>query len=177
MNTPQAYSSPSLGAVAYDVRTSFNPLSKDFMIDFQVSSARDGYAVVSFAIPDGMTRVFIAMLESMAGLFKFMERKIQVKQAEQKTIDPDLKHKHDEAIKKSRDKFTELCCKLFDGFIAQGETPVRSVQLTNSALRAKEHPWASTDVVRKTIASTGRLRKNWVVGKAEQQKRRAISAE
>ncbi len=158
-------SSPSsldLGSVAYDVRKSFNPLAAECLIDFEVSAIRDGYVVLSFALPEGMTRVFVAMLESMAGLFKFMDLKIKAKSAEVKAIDPDRK----EYVRKAREQFTTDVCKLYDLFIKEGQPVNKAVSLTNFALKEKEHPWANLETVRRTIGATGRFRtKRGVISK------------
>ena len=157
----QAVSPPKLdvGALIYDTHTSFNPLSKEFMFDFEVSEIRDGYVVLSLALPEGMTRVFVAMLESMSGLFKFMDRKVKVaaavEKSHQRTIDPAVKAHTD----KAREDFKNKVCDLYDGFMVGGHSSAEAVKLTNSALRANNHPWTGYEVVKSLIGSTGRFRK------------------
>lgn len=148
-----------VGSLVYDTHTSFNPLSKEFMFDFEVSEIRDGYVVMSLALPEGMTRAFVAMLESMSGLFRFMDQKVKVAAAVQKshqrTIDPAIR----EQVQDKQADFKKQACDLYDGFIAAGHSSAESVKLSNLALKAKSHPWASYEVVRSLIGSTGRFRK------------------
>jgi hypothetical protein len=148
-----------VGSLVYDTHTSFNPLSKEFMFDFEVSEIRDGYVVLSLALPEGMTRVFVSMLESMSGLFKFMDRKVKVaaavQKSQQRTIDPAIR----EHVQDKQADFKNQACDLYDGFLAGGHSSAESLKLTNSALKAKNHPWASYDLVKSLIGSTGRFRK------------------
>lgn len=148
-----------VGSLIYDAHTSFNPLSKDFMFDLEVSEIRDGYVVLSLALPEGMTRVFVSMLESMSGLFRFMDHKIKVaasvQKSQQRTIDPAIRdHARDQ-----QEDFKKQACDLYDGFIAAGHSSAEALKLSNSALKAKNHPWASYDVIKSLIRSTGRFRK------------------
>jgi hypothetical protein len=162
MNTVmQAVRPPKLdiGPIIFDTHTSFNPLSKDFMFDFEVSEIRDGYVVLSLALPEGMVRVFAAMLESMSGLFKFMDRKVKiaatVEKSRQRTIDPAIKAFND----KARQDFKDKVGSLYNGFLDQGHTSAEAVKLTNSTLKAKNHPWAGYEMVKSVLSSTGQFKK------------------
>lgn len=40
--------------VICDMNRLFNPLHKDFILDYKVQAARDGYVLLTIALPDGM---------------------------------------------------------------------------------------------------------------------------
>ncbi len=147
------------GSLIYDTRTSFNPLSSQFMFDLDVSEVRDGYVVVSLAMPQGMTGAFAALLESAGALFKFMDMKVKtaavVENVRKRMVDPVAKADADQA----RKEFTAEACSLFDSFVSQGHATSEAIRRTNLALKAKSHPWASYEIVRKLIGTTGRFRK------------------
>jgi hypothetical protein len=122
-----------------DLNRSFNPLHKESVLDFRVTGSSNGYVLLSIAMPEGMTRVFVSFLESMHGFFRFVDLKARAASSEVKVTDP-------EEIKR-RDllqvEFREQVCALFDDFIRQGLSPKEAVKRTNSALKAKNHPWAT----------------------------------
>jgi hypothetical protein len=63
--------------VIFDMNRSFNPLHKEFMLDYHVSDVRNGYVFLTIALPEGMTKVFGSMLESLSLFFRFMDYKVK----------------------------------------------------------------------------------------------------
>ncbi|AJE04862.1 hypothetical protein [Geobacter pickeringii] len=138
-----------------DVNRTFNPLHNDRLVDFHVSGAQDGYVFLSVALPEGMTRGFVTLLESLCGFMRAVDVKSRSASAQARAMDP--------AKIKERDQrqadFREEVCTLFDSFTAQGMERKEAVKRTNSALKASGSPWASYDVVLSVLRSCGRLRK------------------
>jgi hypothetical protein len=145
--------------VICDMNRMFNPLHKDFMLDYQVQAYRDGYVLLTIALPEGMTKVFSSMLESMSGFFHFMNIKSKTVKASTLASDPAEIARRE----KVQAEFKEDTCKLFDGFISQGMSVKQAISLTNLALKDQKHPWASYDAIVRTLRSTGRFRKNVLV--------------
>jgi hypothetical protein len=88
-------SSPSLLAlnldrITHDLGTDFNPLHRDFCLSYKVIESRDGYTLVSFALPDGITRAFVQLLESMGGFLRSVDVKSRSSQAVAKLLDPSV---------------------------------------------------------------------------------------
>jgi hypothetical protein len=61
---------------------------------------------------------------------------------------------------KRQAEFSAEVCALFDGFRGQGLDAREAAKRTNFALKAKNHPWATYDVVADEIRKTGRFRKD-----------------
>jgi hypothetical protein len=57
-----------------------------------------------------------------------------------------------------RQAFREDVCALFDDFRGQGLDVKEATRRTNFALKAKQHPWATHDVVSKALRDCGRFR-------------------
>ena len=148
-----------VGSLIYDINTSFNPLSSGFIFDYQVSEVRDGYVFLSLAVPEGMTNAFSAILQGMGGLFKFLDMKAKVKAAEKKAQARNVDPVAIAAREKSRAQFTKLCCSHYDKFIDAGHPVKDAIRLTNSALKAQEHPWAAYETVKLELQKAGRFRK------------------
>ena len=148
--------SADIDRVLCDLNSSFNPLHKDFMLDYQVSGARDGYVLLTIAMPEGMTRVFMTMLESLAGFFRFVDLKAKTASAQCKALHPFERQK----AERLQSEFKDLVCSVFDEFIEQGRNRKDAVKLTNQALKTQKHPWATYEVVLGVIRATGRLRRN-----------------
>jgi len=143
--------------VICDMNRLFNPLHKDFMLDYKVQATRDGYVLLTIALPEGMTKVFASMLESMSGFFHFMHIKSKSVKASTAVLDPAELASRENRIA----AFTDKVCTLYDGFIQQGHTVKESVSLTNSALKQLEHPWACYDSIMRVLRSSGRFRKDF----------------
>jgi hypothetical protein len=146
-----------LDGVLCQLNSAFNPLHRDFMLDFHISGARDGYVYLSIALPEGMTRVFVSLLESLHGFARFMDIKARsaVSQDKAKFVD----HVELQRREKVHAEFSQQVCFLYDGFLGQGYPTKEAVKMTNSALKAKNHPWATHDIVLKVLRSAGRFRK------------------
>lgn len=144
--------------VICDMNRLFNPLHKDFMLDYQVQAYRDGYVLLTIALPEGMTKVFSSMLESMSGFFHFMNIKAKTVKASSLATEPAEIARRE----KLHYEFNRDTCKLFDDFISQGLSIKQAISLTNSALKEQMHPWANYDSIVRTLRSMGRLRKDFL---------------
>lgn len=161
--------SPSLSfdirRVLCDLNSDFNPLHKDFLLQYQVSGVRDGLVLVTIALPEGMTKVFVDMLQNLAGFFRFIDIKARAASASARAtaslVDlTDLKRRED--LQKD---FRKEVCDLYDGFITQGYDRKQAVKLSNSSLKAKNHPWATHDTISTVLRSSGRFRKKSAVNR------------
>lgn len=148
-----------IDTVVCDMNRLFNPLHKDFVLDYQVQAYRDGYVLLTIALPEGMTKVFSSMLESMSGFFHFMHIKSKTVKASTLASDPNEIARRE----KFQEDFKNDTCKLFDGFIEQGMSIKQAVSLTNSTLKEQMHPWANYDAITRTLRSTGRFRRDFLV--------------
>ncbi len=138
-----------------DLNRSFNPLHDECLLDYHVSEVREGYVYLSIAMPVGMTRVFVNLLGSLEGFFKLIDRRVKSKGSAVKSVDPN----QIEARKVGVNRFQDDVFALFDQFIGQGVDVKDAVKQTNLALKSKNHPWASYDVVRSILSTSGRLKK------------------
>jgi hypothetical protein len=143
--------------VICDMNRIFNPLHKDFMLDYKVQATRDGYVLLTIALPEGMTKVFASMLESMSGFFHFMHIKSKSVKAENVVHDPAEVLGREQRLA----AFTDKVCALYDGFIHQGQTTKSAVSLVNATLKDQVHPWASYDTIMRVLRSSGRFRKDF----------------
>ncbi len=143
-----------MGRILVDLNTSFNPLHPEFMLDYHVSEAREGYVYLSIALPEGMTKAFMTFLESMCGFFHF----IDIKARSAVAVDKAVNHADLAERQKAQDLFRLQVCDLFDSFTSQGIDTKSAVRLTNASLKAKNHPWASHAVILDVLRSAGKFR-------------------
>lgn len=141
--------------VLYDANSLFNPLHKDFILDYHVSGVKDGYVYLTLAIPEGMTRVFVSLLESLTGFFRCINVKARSKSAQSKCIDPfEIQQRQ-----QRQDEFRSTVCSVFDDLISQGVSLKDAVKRTNSTLKAQGSPWASYEIVQSELRAAGRFRR------------------
>lgn len=152
---PGAPSPIDIDRLIFDINRTFNPLSNDYQLNFHVSGVQDGFVCLSIALPEGMTRAFVTLLESFHGFFRCLDIKSRAASAQAKTIDPVEKEKRE----KLQADFLDEVCTLFDGFISQGHEKNEAVKLTNKAMKMKNHPWANYETVSSVLRSAGRFRK------------------
>ncbi|ANA40300.1 hypothetical protein [Geobacter anodireducens] len=138
-----------------DVNTQFNPLRPEFLLDFHVSGAQDGLVYVSFALPEGMTRLFVSFLQSMAGFFRFVDIKARSASAIVKAHDPAELEK----VEVMQKDFHKEVCEIFDQLTADGVEVKEAVRRTNSALKASGSPWATYETISSVLRSAGRFRR------------------
>jgi hypothetical protein len=155
--TAAPFPAVDIGRIMGDLNSSFNPLHTEFLLDFHVSGARDGFVYLSIALPEGMTRVFVSMLENMAGFFRFIDIKTRSASAQAKAGNVDL----DETARRDRvgEEFSVQVCAIYDELISQAVTPLEAVRRTNSALKERKHPWATYDTIQRVLRSSGRFKK------------------
>ena len=55
--------------------------------------------------------------------------------------------------------FRSEVCSTFDDLVKQGYDPKEATKRTNSALKAKNHPWATHEVITGVLRKAGRFRK------------------
>lgn len=139
----------------FDLNRAFDPLQKECVLDFHISGARDGYVYLSFALPEGMTRVFVSLLQSLHGFFRFVDLKARVATIERKAVDPaEIRERQN-----LQAEFRSEVCRVFDEFRGQGLEVKEAVKRTNSALKAAGNPWATHAVVSDVLRGAGRFRR------------------
>jgi hypothetical protein len=138
-----------------DINRTFNPLHHDCALDFHVTGSNAGYVCLSVALPEGMTRAFVTLLESLYGFMRVVDIKSRSAVAQAKVVEPGAREKRD----RLQADFEQEVCTVFDGFILQGIEKKEAVKLTNSALKAKGSPWSTYEVVKTTLSAAGRFRK------------------
>ena len=133
----------------------FNPLHKDCEVSYRVFDQKNGFVVLQVALPSGMTRAFVALLESLHGLFRFMDNKARITALGSAPVDlSEL-----EQQKQFQKNFQSKVCTLFDGFTGQGLARNEAVKRTNVALKAEKHPWANHATVSDVLRASGRFKK------------------
>lgn len=152
---PGTPSPVDIDRLLYDLNRTFNPLSRDYQLSFHVSGVQDGCVCLSVMLPEGMTRAFVSLLESMQGLIRFIDIKSRAAAAEGKIVDTAERERRE----RFQAAFHDEVCSLFDGFISQGHESKEAVKLTNKALKVKNHPWANHETVSSVLRAAGRFRK------------------
>jgi len=146
---------PDIGRVLCDLNSSFNPLHRDFLLDFHVAGARDGFVCLSIVLPEGMTKVFVSMLESMTGFFRFIDIKSRAAESVARIHEPERV----QSTLKAQAEFSESVCALYDTLICEGIPSTEAIKRTNLTLKAKGEVWATYATVTEVLRKAGRLRK------------------
>jgi len=121
MKTIKAPFPVNVGRLVGDIAQTFNPLGRDFALDYHVSRAHDGYVVVSVALPEGMTRAYMTLLESLTGFFRVIDLKAQTSFREVRVQDP----VGIAEAKQLQEDFADEIIRCFDVLIGAG-VPLRS---------------------------------------------------
>lgn len=147
---------PDVAGLVFSAASMFDPLRSEHLVDFQVSQVKDGYVFLTVALPEGITRPFIAMLDSMTHFMRFLDHKTKIAKAEAKATTVDVKETERRNL--AHDLFNKKVCKLYDGFIESGHSVPEAIKFTNSTLKAKKEPWASYTIVESVLRAQGRFR-------------------
>lgn len=145
-----------IGRVINNVNSAFNPLHRDCVLDYNVAGVREGFVCLQIVLPEGMTRAFVSMLESMSGLFRCIDIKERSAASQEKTVEPDRIAENKKAVA----EFTETVCALFDTLISCGIPVNEAVKRTNMTLKAQGNVWSTYSVVMDTLRAAGRFRKS-----------------
>lgn len=159
--TSPALSSSFLADVertVFNMKDMFNPLHDDYALDFHVQRVDKDQVVLSIAMPEGMVRGFVPLLQSLHGFFRFAELKLRIQKSEEAAIDP----REIERRKESLAKFRKYVCQIYDGLISQGLERKEAVKRTNQALKAKKHPWANRSTIEDVLRAAGKFRRKGV---------------
>lgn len=105
-------------------------------------------------MPEGLLKSYVSLLETLHGFFKYMAVKSNYARAEVKAHDP----VEIERRKKFNDDFVKDVLEAYDGFIVLGHSVKKSISLSNSALKAVKHPWATYDQVFQVLSEKGRFK-------------------
>lgn len=142
----------------FNISGTFNPLHDEYALDYRVQRVQGGYVVLSIAMPEGMIKAFVSLLQSLHGFFRFAELKERVSKYEEKAVSPAEVEKR----RKNQTEFEQEVCRIFDELVGMGVDQKQAVKLTNQALKAQKHPWATHDTVTGVLRSAGRFRKGGV---------------
>ena len=137
-----------------DAASSFNPLHPGCLVDYHVSAPRDGFVMVTVALPDGMLRAFVALLDSLTGLVRFIDHKGRAAASSARAIDLDAVAERERVESEIRATVE----KVFDGHREAGASVLDALKWTNRDLKAQGHRWASYLVVQSILSPSGRLR-------------------
>ncbi|KAB0669680.1 hypothetical protein F6V30_12830 [Oryzomonas sagensis] len=148
------YLSVDINQLLFDVSTTFNPLHQGNLFDCQAAGVRDGRYLFNVALPYDLARFFVTLMESMTSVFVLMSRKAVSSAAHLKTIDPAAIAEREQA----KADFSKEVCSIYDSLIDQGFTSAEAVKRTNFALKSVSHPWATHDLVKRTLRAEGRFR-------------------
>lgn len=162
MEREQAGASPALSVpfqvdverMLFNLQHAFDPLHDDYDLDFHIQRVQGGHVVLSIALPEGMLKGFVALLQSLHGFFRFTEMKARVARCEDQAFAPEVV----EQRRKNQDRFQNEVCRIFDELIGQGLDAKEAVKGTNRALKAQNHPWASHATIQDVLRASGRFR-------------------
>lgn len=154
-DAPAGEFSVDIERVIYDLNRTFNPLHRDQIFQFRVLGVRDGYAFVTFALPVGMTRAFTSLLESLYGLFRFVDFKAKCQAREDQPLSPAEVF---DTLER-QELFRNDVLRIFDELVSQGVEVKEAVKRTNRAMKEQKHPWATHDLVSRVLSSSGRFKK------------------
>jgi hypothetical protein len=146
--------------LVFDAAAAFDPFRTEHLVEVIQVEDRGGPLLLSVAVPAGIARPFVAMLESMAKLMKFVDHKAKIAKEQEKARRAEVDVSEIERRKRVREKFRKDVCTLFDGFIAEGCTVPEAVKRTNSTLKAKNHPYATYNLVEAELRSSGKFRRS-----------------
>lgn len=155
-NHTTALFSESIRDMVLDTSKGFNPLSSNFILDVDVTAKEKGLVNLNVTMPQEMTTAFVQLLESMQGLFFFIEKRSRTAVSQVKVIDPAAETARAEV----QQQFRDLVVGLFDELAGQGVEPKEAVKQVNHSLKAQGHPWATHDQVTAVLRAEGRFRKN-----------------
>jgi hypothetical protein len=144
-----------ISRLVYDSASAFNPLHPGCLVDYHVSAPRDGFVMVTVALPDGMLRAFVTLLDSLTGLVRFIDHKGRSAASSARAIDLDTVAERERVGLEIRATVE----KVFDGHIETGASVLDALKWTNRDLKAQGHRWASYHVVQGLLSPSGRLRK------------------
>jgi hypothetical protein len=137
-----------------EINRSFDPLKSDFPFDFHVGKVQDGHVCVSVVMPQGMTRAFMALLRSLYGFFQQIDIKADHANLRNRPVDPG----EVEAQRQFLENYQKTVCALFDELVEKGLPRNEAVKRTNAALKDRQHPWATHDLISTTLRAEGRFR-------------------
>ena len=138
-----------------DLSRAFNPMGRESLVDVEVVETREGMVCLSVVVPEGMTRAFVGLLDSLSGLVRFVDHKVGISKAHSAAVDPVAVLERREAVEEHRRKV----CEIFDRFAALGLDRKEAVKRTAAALRAQHDPWSAFHLVEKLLRDSGRLRR------------------
>jgi hypothetical protein len=131
----------------------FDPMHREAFLDVSVTHLQNDYVCLSVAIPSDLVRGFVLFLESMGGLIRTADRYTKRVMREAQPVDLDAEKAKDQY----REQFEMQIENIFDQFVAQG-TPARdAIKATNKAMKARQHPWANYETIRRILSSRGKL--------------------
>ena len=154
--TFQAHPLPDRFQALYgQISRGFDPLHRDAFLDVKVTAAKDGYVLLTVALPEGMTRGFMTFLDAMHGLMRCADQQAIRALREAAPLDVQaLQH-----VEQQTAVFRTSICARFDDLARQGVDASEAVKLINAELKADGHPWAGHEAVRSILSTAGRFRK------------------
>lgn len=153
---PVGFAGADIDRLLFDLNSAFNPLHTACQVDFHVSAVKDGYVFMSIALPEGMTRAYVTLLESLNGLIRCMDVKSRAVAAQTRVHD--LGEREDFETRHAA--FKAKIISRYDGYIADGCDAVEATKKTNASLKAEGHPWATFEVVKGILRKAGKFRKH-----------------
>ncbi len=152
----KAHPLPDRFQTLYGQISGFDPFHQDAFLDVKVTAAKDGYVLLSVAIPESLTRGFVTFLESMHNLMRCADQQAIRAVRDSRPVDV----QEVELAQQRNDDFRITICSRFDALIRQGILPADAVKTINAELKAQNHPWASHEAVRSVLQSAGKFRRN-----------------
>lgn len=152
---PAEFAVADINRLLFDLNSAFNPLHPGCQVDFHVSAVKDGYVFLSVALPEGMTRAYVTLLESLNGMIRCMDVKSRAVAAQSRVHDVNEREDIDARIAAHKAKVVAR----YDGYIADGCDPAEATKRTNASFKCEKHPWASYEVTKQILREAGKFRK------------------
>jgi hypothetical protein len=152
---PTEFAVADINRLLFDLNSAFNPLHPGCQVNFQVSTVKDGYVFLSVALPEGMTRAYVTLLESLNGMIRCMDVKSRAVAAQVKVHD--IQEREDIEARMEAHKAKVVL--RYEGYLADGCDQAEAIRRTNASLKCEKHPWASYDLTKQILREAGKFRK------------------
>lgn len=140
----------------FDLNSAFNPVLPGCQVEFNVSAVKDGYVFMSLALPEGMTRAYVALLESLGAMVRCIDVKSRHVAAQSKVHDLSIEEQNRQRV----DNFKARVVALYDRFISEGCDASEGIRRTNAQLKQEGEILANYEWVKAALREAGKFRKH-----------------
>lgn len=123
-------------------------------LDIKVVGYREGYALLTVAIPALMLNGFVGLLQGFQQSLKQSLFQLKYRKAESKALDPtDIEERRNRILEHEEKVFS-----IFDDLLGKNISAKEAVKMTGKKLRDKKYPWSQQDQILDILRTSGRLK-------------------